>query len=517
MKLTTIQEKQLSDKGISKEQLEKQLSRFKNGFPGVLLNRPATINDGIVSIKDLDVDSLISRYESSRDRLDIIKFVPASGAATRMFKFLYEFLNNFDQNQQSTNSYINNNKANDLFTFLIGRRDLPFYEEIMESIKKKNTDWPRKSKTEKETLFIKEILSPLGYNYAAMPKGLVPFHKYEDRSATAFEEHLFEASIYASSNGKARLHFTIAPAFKDHFTTEFDRVKKTVEGKTQTTFDIDFSYQSPATDTVAVDLDNQPIIFEDGTLFFRPAGHGALLNNLNLLDADLIFIKNIDNVTTTNLEQKTCHYKKLLAGYLLQLRSKAFAYLALLEKNNVEDSIKEEMEAFLTIQLAAVLPKDYYKYKTEYQLEHLHHQLDRPLRVCGMVKNEGESGGGPFWVYNQRGELSIEIVETAQMDKRDLRQKKIAKQATHFNPVDLICNVRNHRGEKYDLTKYCDEDTGFITYKSRQGKEIKAQELPGLWNGGMAYWNTVFIEVPLVTFNPVKTVNDLLKSAHQLD
>ena len=319
MKLTSIQEKQLADKGISKETLEKQLYRFKNGFPGVLLNRPAKINDGIVPIKKLDADRLISSYESSRDQLDIIKFVPASGAATRMFKFLYEFLNTFNQNKQSINSYINNNKANDLFTFLIGRRDLPFYVEIMESIRRKNSDWSAKSKTEKETLFVTEVLSPSGFNYAAMPKGLVPFHKYKDRSASAFEEHLFEASIYASSNGKARLHFTIAPAFKDHFTAEFDRVRKAIEKKTQTTFDIDFSYQSSATDTLAVDLENNPIIFEDGTLFFRPAGHGALITNLNLLDADLIFIKNIDNVTISSLNQETCYYKKLLAGYLLEL------------------------------------------------------------------------------------------------------------------------------------------------------------------------------------------------------
>jgi len=223
MKLTAIQERQLQEKGISRETLEKQLYRFKNGFPGVILNRAATVNDGIVPIKQLDVDALIFNYEATRDQLDIIKFVPASGAATRMFKFLHEFLNNFNQNKQSINSYINNNKANDLFTFLVGRRDLPFYTEIMESIKKKNSDWSNKSKTEKETIFVKEVLTPSGFNYAAMPKGLVPFHKYEDYSATAFEEHLFEASVYASSNGKAKLHFTIAPAFEDAFTAEFDQ------------------------------------------------------------------------------------------------------------------------------------------------------------------------------------------------------------------------------------------------------------------------------------------------------
>jgi hypothetical protein len=517
MKLTAIQEKQLQDKGISEETLEKQLYRFKNGFPGVVLNRAATINDGIVPIEELDADTLISNYEAVRNQLEIIKFVPASGAATRMFKFLHEFLNNFNQNKQSINSYINKNKANDLFTFLVGRRDLPFYDDVMESIKKKNSNWPTKSKIEKETIFVEEVLASNGFNYASMPKGLVPFHKYKDHSATAFEEHLFEASAYASSNGKAKLHFTIAPAFENAFAAEFDQIKKNIEERTKTKFDIAFSYQSPATDTLAVDLKDHPIVIEDGTLFFRPAGHGALINNLNELDADLIFIKNIDNVTISSLEQETSHYKKLLAGYLLHLRTQAFEYLQILENNDVEDSTREEIEKFVTKQLSAVLPKDYYKYKTNYQLEHLYHQLDRPLRVCGMVKNEGEAGGGPFWVHNQRGELSIEIVETAQMNKNDQRQKKIAKEATHFNPVDLICNVRNHKGEKYDLTEYCDEDTGFITYKSRLGQEIKAQELPGLWNGGMAYWNTIFVEVPLITFNPVKTVTDLLKSAHQLD
>ena len=517
MKLTAVQEKQLQDKGISKQTLEKQLYHFKNGFPGVILNRAATINDGIIPIEQLNVDTLLSNYEFIKDQLDMIKFVPASGAASRMFKFLHEFLNNFNQHKQSINSYINNNKANDLFTFLVGRRDLPFYDEIMESIKKKHPDWYNKSKSEKETLFVKEVLTPDGFNYSAMPKGLVPFHKYEDRSASAFEEHLFEAAAYASSNGKAKLHFTIAPAFEEAFRTKMEQIKINVEKRTKTKFVIDFSYQSAATDTIAVDQKDNPIVFEDGTLFFRPAGHGALINNLNTLDADLIFIKNIDNVTISSLEKETSYYKKLLAGYLLHLRTRIFEYLTVLEKNEVEDSTRIKIEKFLTEELSAVLPKDYYKYKTNYQLEHLYDQLDRPLRVCGMVKNEGEAGGGPFWVFNHRGELSIEIVETVQINKSDPRQKKIANEATHFNPVDLICNVRNHKGEKYNLFKYCDEDTGFITYKSHQGQEIKAQELPGLWNGGMAYWNSVFVEVPLITFNPVKTVTDLLKSAHQLD
>lgn len=517
MKLTKIQEKQLKEKGISKETLEKQLDRFDNGFPAVTLNRPATINDGILSIDQLDGDALINAYQAARDQLDIIKFVPASGAATRMFKFLHEFLNNFNERKESVNSYINTHKANDLFTFLVGRRDLPFYREILASIKDKHPTWNDMSKTEKETLFVKEVLTPSGFNYAGLPKGLVPFHRYKDHSATAFEEHLFEASRYASSNAKAQLHFTIAPEFKDHFTAEFDRIKQMVESKTQTSFQLQFSYQSPATDTLAVTAKNHPIVLEDGRLFFRPAGHGALLDNLNKIDADIIFIKNIDNVTVSSLEQETCHYKKLLAGQLLHLRTKIFEFLHLLETGNISDVTKESIENFLTQQLSTVLPINYHKYKLKYQIEHLYAQLDKPLRVCGMVKNEGEAGGGPFWVRHPDGELSLQIIETAQMNTSDAKQLKIAQQATHFNPVDLVCSVRNHKGKKYDLSHFCDENTGFITYKTRLGKEIKAQELPGLWNGGMAHWNTVFIEVPLITFNPVKTVNDLLKAAHQLD
>ncbi|WP_124979027.1 DUF4301 family protein [Nonlabens xiamenensis] len=517
MTLTDIQEKQLREKGISQQTLEKQLYRFQHGFPGVTLNRAAVLNDGIVPIEQLNADQLISDYDQQRKDLDIIKFVPASGAATRMFKFLHQFLNNFNPQEESINSYINNNKATDLFTFLVGRRDLPFYPEVIASVKKKHPDWSSKSKTEKESIFVREVLMPSGFNFAAMPKGLVPFHRYKNQSATAFEEHLFEASIYASSDGLARLHFTIAPAFKDHFTTEFERIQHMVENKTHTRFDIDFSYQSPDTDTVAVDMEDQPVVLDDGKLFFRPAGHGALLNNLNALDADVIFIKNIDNVTISSLKEETSYFKKLLAGYLLHLRNQVYRYLRALEEGAITDEKREEIETFLTDKLAAVLPKDYHKYKTKYQDEHLFDQLDRPLRVCGMVKNEGEPGGGPFWVRNQRGDLSIEIVESAQMDKNDPRQRKIASEATHFNPVDLICSVRDHKGKKYDLAQYCDEDTGFITYKSLKGKEIKAQELPGLWNGGMAYWNSVFVEVPLITFNPVKTVNDLLKSAHQLE
>ena len=516
MNLTDKQKEQLEKKGISEELLNLQLERFAKGFPLVKLDRPAVVNDGIVSSRDLDYDELINHYENRISNLNLIKFVPASGAATRMFKFLHELLNNFDEQEDSLNGYINSNKAQDLFTFLVGMEKFPFYKAVIRSLKSKHKDWLSKPVQAKKLLFIEEMLLEEGFNFASMPKGLVPFHKYKDHTATAFEEHLFEACIYAKSEGIARLHFTIAPAFKDHFKEEFSRIQQIVERKTNATFDISFSYQSSNTDTIAVDQDNKAVVLDDGSLFFRPAGHGALLRNLNELDADVIFIKNIDNVTTSAHEQHVGRYKKTLAGYLLKIQEQVFNYLHHLKSGTVDAVKKSEIEDFLTEKLDSVLPSSYNKYAQEYQLEYLFDQLNRPLRVCGMVKNEGEPGGGPFWVINNQGEHSLQIVESAQIDNNNKKQKEIAQKATHFNPVDLICGVRDYQGNKFNLMNYCDPETGFITYKTRNGIKIKAQELPGLWNGGMACWNTIFVEVPLATFNPVKTVNDLLKPAHQL-
>ncbi|EAS20525.1 conserved hypothetical protein [Flavobacteria bacterium BBFL7] len=515
IQFTPHQLEQLKEKNISTDTIIQQIERFKTGFPVVKLDRPAIVSDGIIRLKESEHSSYRLIYEEKISNLEVLKFVPASGAATRMFKFLHEFLKEFDPCEDSINSFINKHKAQELFTFFIALEKFPFYEEVMSSLKTTYEEWHAKTDREKKLLFVKQMLEIDGLNYGHMPKGLVPFHKYKDHSATAFEEHLFEASIYAATHKQAKLHFTISEDFKDDFTAEFDRIEKIVESKTDTEFEIEFSHQKSSTDTIAVDYKNQPIVTEEGDLFFRPSGHGALLMNLNELDADVIFIKNIDNVTVSSLEQEVGDYKKSLAGLLLTLQEKCFGYLKLIDDNVVSDDLKTEIEEFLKLKLSTVLPQDYQKYAKEFQLEYLSNRLNRPLRVCGMVKNEGEPGGGPFWVYNQKGELSIEIIEGAQIDKSNDQQVIIANKSTHFNPVDLVCAVRNYKGEKFNLLDFCDEQTGFITHKSRLGRNIKAQELPGLWNGGMAYWNSVFVEVPLITFNPVKTVNDLLKPAHQ--
>ena len=353
-------------------------------------------------------------------------------------------------------------------------------------------------------------------NFSFYPKGLLPFHKYREHNATAFEEHLFEAALYCASNGKARLHFTISEKHEDKFDEEFQRIEKIVERKKNTQFDIVFSYQKESTDTIAVTKNNEPFRQEDGSLLFRPSGHGALLDNLNDIDADIIFVKNIDNVVVFKYENEVAYYKKMLGGILLSVQEQAFQYAERLELRTVTDTEITEITNFLKTKLNVVFSSEYDKYSKKYKIEYLMEKLNRPIRVCGMVKNEGEPGGGPFWTKDQADNISLQIVESAQIDKNIRAQKNILKNATHFNPVDIVCGVKNYKGQKYDLHEYVDHNTAFISMKTKTGKDLKALELPGLWNGSMAFWNTIFVEVPLITFNPVKTVNDLLKPAHQV-
>lgn len=515
IELTDIQRLQIEEKGISEETVQQQINHFVNGFPTVKLKRAALINNGIVRIPEDEKSEYIAFYEDKKEGLEILKFVPASGAATRMFKFLHEFLQEYDSNVESINSFVNRKNAKDLFTFFVGIEKFPFYQDVINSLINEVDNWKSLSDSNKKKRFVHKMLFKTGFNFSSMPKGLVPFHSYGDYNVTAFEEHLHEASSYAATKNEARLHFTIAPEFKDLFAREFDRIEKVVEQKTGKNFEISFSYQKPSTDTIAVDMENNPIEDTDGKLFFRPAGHGALLDNLNDQDADIIFIKNIDNVTVKTMDNDVGSYKKMLAGVLLKLQEQSFQYLKDLQKNSIDHGIFDQMEEFIFNKLLRRLPHDYHKYTKQFKRAALVEALNRPLRVCGMVKNEGEPGGGPFWVTDQYGQNSLQIVESAQVDKDDPRQREIASNCTHFNPVDLVCGVRDFQGNKFDLTQFRDLETGFITYKSNMGKKLKAQELPGLWNGAMAHWNTIFVEVPLITFNPVKNVNDLLKPAHQ--
>ena len=503
------------EKGISPEKVEEQIEIFKRGNIVVNIREAATVKNGILSISEENQDELKGLYESKQDQLDILKFVPASGAATRMFKAFYNLLKEFDADEESLDEYIDRKNENSLEIFFSRIKDLPFYEQVTTRAAEAEPGFDELPEDERHYLFVKYMLQEDGLNLGDQPKGLVPFHIYEDHLATAFEEHLIEAIDYAASGRQVRIHFTVAKEHREKFEKEANEVVPRLEQETGYSFEITYSYQDPKTDTVAVTKENQPFRDENGEIFFRPGGHGALIQNLNEQEADLIFIKNIDNVVIPKNREVLATYKKMLGGKLLQLQEKIFGYLKELEKAATGEQL-EEMGQFLQKELNAGLSVNFNDLNEEEKPGVIKKLLNRPLRVCGMVKNEGEPGGGPFWVTHKNGEISLQIVESSQIDHDNYQQSKIAQEATHFNPVDVVCSTRDYRGGKFDLDKYIDENTSFIANKTKDGKELKALELPGLWNGGMAHWNTIFVEVPVETFNPVKTVADLLKPSHQV-
>lgn len=505
---------QIYEYGIDLDTVLKHLAIFKKGMPKTLLDRAAVIDDGIIKLSETDFKQLEDLFDSQKDNLKLKKLVPASGAASRMFKFLSEFLNDFNVNEESINAYINRKKDASLAVFLAGLEKYPFYEEIDETLKKNYSNYKYWTKDLKDYYFIKTLLSPKYLNFAGKPKGILPFHKYGDYTATPVEEHLNESAFYANSNNRAFLHFTISEEHQIAFEEIIKKVKSKIEIQSGVAINIRFSYQNKATDTIAVDLENKPFRDLNGRLVFRPGGHGALIDNLNNLDADIVFIKNIDNVIQNHI-QEIALYKKALAGILITLQEQIFNYLNKLESDTITRNDIEEIVTFVKSRLNNGIVTDFEKYTLENKTIYLKEILNRPIRVCGMVKNEGEPGGGPFWIKDSTGHISLQIVESSQVDSNNTEQLAILKTATHFNPVDLICGIKNHKGEKFDLTQFVDHNSGFIVEKNKDGRALKAYELPGLWNGAMAKWITIFVQVPLITFNPVKTVNDLLKPAHQ--
>ncbi len=510
--------KHIEQKGLTLKKVEQQIKLFEQGVPFANLVEEASIDNGIVKLSELEIQQYISSFESKKDSISILKFVPASGAATRMFKFLYRFLKEYDIKKESINAYINNNKNNDLSLFFIGLEKFPFYHTVKEKLHSIHPNFELLSVDEQRFMFVKMMLDKDELDFGNSPKGLLPFHEYKNQIvSTAFEEHLYESALYSSTDEPTKLHFTISEKHNHKFDEEFVRIEKKVETQTGSKFDISFSYQKESTDTIAVTPKNKPFREEDGSLLFRPSGHGALIENLNDLHADIIFIKNIDNVVTYKYKDEVAKYKKVLAGLLLKVQEQVFNYHELLDKKeDVSEQQLIEIAEFLVKTLNVKISSEFEKYSLKYQIEYLTEKLNRPIRICGMVKNEGEPGGGPFWVKDESGNVSLQIVESAQIDKKSKLQKQILKKATHFNPVDLVCGIKNYKGEKFDLKTFVDAKAAFITMKTKTGKDLKALELPGLWNGSMANWNTIFVEVPLITFNPVKTVNDLLKAPHQI-
>lgn len=503
---------QIYEYGIPLENIQKQLAIFKNGISKTVLVEPATVSNGVLKLSKNDFQLKADFFDANKSTLKLNKFVPASGAASRMFKFLSVFLNDFDIEKESINAYINRKKDSELSIFIVGMNKFPFFEAVHKKLKETFPDFDDLERDYKNYYFIKLLLSPDFFDFANKPKGVLQFHKYKDHIATAVEEHLHECAYYASSNGISNLHFTVSEAHQSQFESIIDSVKSKMEKESATVINTSYSFQNKSTDTIAVDLKNIPFRDKNDKLVFRPGGHGALIENLNNLDADIVFIKNIDNVIQNHIESIAL-YKKALAGVLVELQQKVFNYLNEIDNGNEEHL--EEIMIFVKNELNIGVNEGFSKYTSENKISYLKELLDRPIRVCGMVKNEGEPGGGPFWVRDSKGVVSLQIVESSQVDLANVNQAKILASATHFNPVDLVCGMRNYKNEKFDLTQFVDHNSGFIVEKTQNGKPLKSYELPGLWNGAMAKWITVFVEVPLITFNPVKTVNDLLKDPHQ--
>ena len=468
---------QIERHGLTPEAVESQLENFRRGFPYLKVVRAASPADGVRMASEAEIDAAVARYEAAAGT-KVVKFVPASGAATRMFKELFEF--------------VNEDKRGKGIDTLLGRiGEFAFWPELQAVLPAGADD--------KAT--VRAIVGE-GLNYGGKPKGLVTFHAYPDGARKAVEEHLVEGAAYAVSDGVVRIHFTVSPEHRAGFEALLAEKVPVYEARFGVKYDISFSVQKPSTDTVAVNPDNTLFRQDDGTLLFRPAGHGALIENLNEIDADVVFIKNIDNVTTDANRGDTVRYKKALAGMLLALQERTFGYLRALRAGTADTA---EVAAFVEEQLCVKLPE-----RCDAAL--LEALLDRPIRVCGMVRNEGEPGGGPFWVANPDGTESLQIAESSQIAPEDM---PLMQSATHFNPVDLVCGVRDSAGGKFDLRQYTDPSTGFISSKSAGGRPLRAQELPGLWNGAMARWNTVFVDVPVSTFSPVKVVQDLLRPQHR--
>lgn len=497
---------QISQHGMTEEQVNQQLENIKNGFPFLELQAAASTEHGIMVADELQKKHYVelwNQYKQGNHR--IVKFVPASGAASRMFKDLYAFLHaSYDV------------PTTDFEKEFFGNiKKFAFSEELTEKCEENEGQKMTKLMAQgKYKKVVENLVEPKGLNYGQLPKGLLLFHYYEDDARTPMEEHLVEAALYTSCHGEAYIHFTVSHQHLDLFKKRVAEVVNRFSKRYKVQYHISFSEQKPSTDTIATNMDNTPFRNEDGSLLFRPGGHGALIQNLNDIEADVIFIKNIDNVVPDRLKTDTVTNKQLLGGILIEVQEQCFHYLNMLEKGKYTHDQLEDAIRFVQRDLTCRNPRLKYM-EDEELIPYLKAKLNRPLRVCGVVRNVGEPGGGPFIVIGKDKATSPQILESSQIDKSNKEYVRMFEHSTHFNPVDLVCAVKDSKGQPFNLPDYVDPETGFVSYKSKDGKELKALELPGLWNGAMSNWNTVFVEVPLTTFNPVKTVNDLLREQHQ--
>lgn len=508
MMITEKDKALLAQKGISEEKLDQQMQCFVKGFPYLKLFAAASTEKGILTPTTEETEQYLTAWNdyTTNSAHKIVKFVPASGAASRMFKNMFAFVDApYDKPETDFEK-----------TFFARIHDAAFFADLNAACQNiYGNDIDTLIANERYKDVVRAMLQKEGLNYGALPKGLLKFHKYVDTARTPLEEHLVEGALYAKEADEVvNVHFTVSTEHRELFEQLVAQVVPTYEKTFGVKYNVTFSEQKPSTDTIAANPDNTPFRTKDGSLLFRPGGHGALIENLNDIDADVVFIKNIDNVVPDKLKAVTTKYKQLLAGVLVTLQAQAYAYLRKLDSGKYTMDELREMLQFVQKKLFTKNPETKMLEDTELAI-YLRQKLNRPMRVCGMVRNVGEPGGGPFLAYNPDGTISLQILESSQIDMNDPDKKAMFEKGTHFNPVDLVCAVKDYQGKPFNLPQYVDPQTGFISHKSKDGKELKALELPGLWNGAMSNWNTVFVEVPLKTFNPVKTVNDLYREEHQ--
>jgi len=489
----------LSERGMRLEDVLAHLGIFRAPPPRIRLDRPATVGDGIDALGPDEEEARIALHEAAARKGRISKFIPASGAATRMFRDLLA--------ARASGAVTRETAPPALRTFVGELPRLALYGDLANVLASRGIDLDERIEAGEYAEILDALLDQEGLRYADLPKGVLRFHRHPQGARTPLEEHLVEAAETArDETGTARLHFTVSPEHRATFHDLLERVRERYERRYGTRYEVTFSEQSPSTDAIAVDLESRPFRDEAGRLLFRPSGHGALLENLHALAADVVLVRNIDNVAPEPSSGATHRWKKILVGHLLDLERDTKTLIRELRRDAAATA---KALAFATRKLHLEPPGSFD------ERTWLLDRLRRPLRVCGVVKNTGEPGGGPFWVEGADGGKSLQIVESAQVDPASSEQKSIFARATHFNPVDLACAVRDENGDPYDLRLYVDASAVILTRKSSGGRDLIALERPGLWNGAMAGWNTQFVEVPNATFAPVKTVLDLLRPEHQ--
>lgn len=506
--LTPIDRQVMISQGITEETIVAQLALFRKGTPWIKLHRPCTVGDGIVVLHADELEGLSRKYAEAVADGRVMKFVPASGAASRMFQALLQQLETASIAPDSDEDTLLNQFLTDLQRFA-------FYDDLEAALHAEGLDAQTCSAQRQIHEILQHLLTSRGLNYANLPKALIKFHRYADHCRTPLEEHVVDAAAHAlDRDNVVRLHFTISQGCEPEVKSAIEEMRDRYKG-TGIQHRITLSHQHASTDTISVDPDNRPFRDRHRRLLFRPGGHGALLENLQAIQADVVHLNNIDNVLHGRLKGETYIYKRALGGYLVALQDQIFTHLRRLAAGQVGSSQIDQIFTFAKENLSLGVTEDLLSRSISEQSRYLFTKLNRPVRVCGMVKNLGEPGGGPFWTESAEGHLSLQIVEKPQVDTSAAEQQAILNASTHFNPVDIVCGMRDYQGRSFRLEAFRDPDTYFISSKTHEGRPLRALELPGLWNGAMAHWNTVFVEVPLSTFNPVKTVFDLLRPEHQ--